>query len=203
MIGQQPAMYAGGFHHPWTWLTEQAGKQGHQCDADEGHTAAGHALLNALAIGSRVLIALASHQVNLSPDAKTGTQCHNKGLKYIDCAVKKCHMVFLLDFSLVLGIVFADVPSPACFWTRFFLHNRIGFVLTGGFGQNKKALRSRASNKMSITSRQVICVYDLVLVIGFQLQPVIEERLNIKGVLLIRPGSQLVVGMLGQVILVR
>ena len=59
------------------------------------------------------------------------------------------------------------------------------------------------SNKVSVTLHQVIGVHDLILITGFQLQPVIEEGLNIKGVFLIRPGGQLVVVVLGQVILVR
>ena len=44
-----------------------------------------------MSIGTGVVVAVAFQQVDSSPDAETGTQCDDEGLKNGDCAVEKCH----------------------------------------------------------------------------------------------------------------
>jgi len=57
-----------------------------------------------MSIGTRVVVAVAFQQVDSSPDAETGTQCDDEGLKNGYCAIEKCHNIFLLKFEIVLRI---------------------------------------------------------------------------------------------------
>jgi len=87
---------------------EQTGKKRYQGNADEGDTTASHQLLHALGLRAGVIVAgLRSapvgakptstgrrapfQQVDRTPDAKTGTECHDESLQYTDCSVVKCH----------------------------------------------------------------------------------------------------------------
>ena len=47
--------------------------------------------LSNLSICTGVVVTVAFQQVDGSPDAETGTQCDDEGLKNGDCAVEKCH----------------------------------------------------------------------------------------------------------------
>ena len=49
-----------------------------------------------MSICAGVIVAVTFQQVDCSPDAKTGTQCHNESLQYVNCAVEKCHKFVLL-----------------------------------------------------------------------------------------------------------
>ena len=49
---------------------EQAGEQGNEGDADEGDASARHQLLHALALGSRVVVAVALQKVDRAPHAE-------------------------------------------------------------------------------------------------------------------------------------
>ena len=40
-----------------------------------------------------VSIAVAFQQIDSAPDAKTGTESHDKGLKNSNCRVEKCHSI--------------------------------------------------------------------------------------------------------------
>ena len=57
---------------------EQTAQQGNQGDANQGNTAASHELLHTLTLGRGVITAVALHQVDGTPHAQTGTQCHNQ-----------------------------------------------------------------------------------------------------------------------------
>lgn len=47
--------------------------------------------LRHMSICPRVIISVSLHEVDTSPDTKTGSQSHNKGLQYVYCAVEKFH----------------------------------------------------------------------------------------------------------------
>ena len=46
-----------------------------------------------MSIGTGVVIAVTFQQIDSSPDAKTGTESHDKGLKNSNCRVEKCHSI--------------------------------------------------------------------------------------------------------------
>ena len=77
-------------------LPEQPTQQRDQGGADEGNTTAGHQLLHALALRAGVVVAIAFQQVDNTPNAKTGTQSDNEGLKHFDSRIKEIHNRFLL-----------------------------------------------------------------------------------------------------------
>ena len=72
-------------------LTEEAGKQRNEYDADQGYAAAGHELLHTLAFCTRVVVAVAFEQVDCTPDAETGTERDDEGLENLNSRVEKCH----------------------------------------------------------------------------------------------------------------
>ena len=53
-----------------------------------------------MSIRAGVIVAVTFQQVDRTPDAKTGTECHDESLQYTDCAVEKCHMKASFDVSL-------------------------------------------------------------------------------------------------------
>lgn len=72
---------------------EKPGEQRYKDHADYGYTSTGHELLHALAFGTRIVVAVTFQQVDDTPDAETGTERDNEGLKNGDCLFKKCHIV--------------------------------------------------------------------------------------------------------------
>ena len=52
-----------------------------------------------MSIGTGVVVTITLQQVDRTPDAKTGTESHDKGLKNGNCRVKKCHSNILLVVS--------------------------------------------------------------------------------------------------------
>ena len=76
-------------------LTEEAGEQRNEYDADQGYAAARHELFHTLAFRTRVIIAITFKQVDCAPDAKTGSESDNESLKNIDSRVKECHNLYL------------------------------------------------------------------------------------------------------------
>lgn len=72
---------------------EKPGEQRYKDHADYGYTSAGHKLLHALALCTRVVVAVTFQQVDDAPDTETGTERDNEGLKNGDCLFKKCHIV--------------------------------------------------------------------------------------------------------------
>lgn len=70
---------------------EQPGEQRYKDHADHGYTSAGHELLHALGFGPRVVVAVTFQEVDDAPDAKTGTESNNEGLKNGDRLIEKCH----------------------------------------------------------------------------------------------------------------
>ena len=82
-------------------LSEQAGEQRNENDADQGDTAARHELLHALTFRAGVVVAVAFQQVDGSPDAKSGTQSDDEGLEDPNSRVEKFHtMIFAADKRL-------------------------------------------------------------------------------------------------------
>ena len=74
-------------------LTEQAGEQRHEDEANQRDAAARHELFHALGLGTRVIIAIALEEVDRAPDCEAGTQGDDEGLKDIHCAVKEIHNI--------------------------------------------------------------------------------------------------------------
>ena len=72
-------------------LTEKTGEQRHEGDTDEGDTAASHELLHALGLCTGVIVAVAFEQVDYTPNAETGTESDNEGLKNTNSRVKEIH----------------------------------------------------------------------------------------------------------------
>ena len=72
---------------------EKPGEQRYKDHADYGYTSAGHKLLHALALCTRVVVAVTFEQIDNAPDTETGTERDNEGLKNGDCLFKKCHIV--------------------------------------------------------------------------------------------------------------
>ena len=60
---------------------EEAAEQRDEGGADQGDTAAGHELLDALGLRAGVIIAVALKQVDDTPDAETGTDGNHQRLK--------------------------------------------------------------------------------------------------------------------------
>ena len=72
---------------------EQPGEQRYKDHADYGYTSARHELLHALALCTRVVVAVALQKIDNAPDTETSTERDNEGLKNGDCLFKKCHIV--------------------------------------------------------------------------------------------------------------
>ena len=53
------------------------------------------ATLSHMSIRAGVVIAVSLKQIDNAPDTKSGSQCDNKGLQYIYCAVEKFHEILL------------------------------------------------------------------------------------------------------------
>jgi hypothetical protein len=54
-------------------------------------------MFDALALGTRVVVAVAFQEVYHAPDAQARPQRHNKGLQNFDCGIEKRHIIkFLL-----------------------------------------------------------------------------------------------------------
>ena len=54
-----------------------------------------------MSISRRVITAVALHQVDGTPHAQTGTQCHNQSLQNVHCAVKEFHRKISFVFEKV------------------------------------------------------------------------------------------------------
>lgn len=62
--------------------------------------------LRHMSICAGVIIAVAFQKVDCAPDTKTCTESYYQSLQNTDCAVEKCHKVFLLDLpAYVVGIM--------------------------------------------------------------------------------------------------
>ena len=79
---------------------EETRQQGDQGGADQGNTAAGHQLLDSLALSAGVIITISFQQVHNTPDAETGTDGDYQGLKDSDSRRKESHIkVLIATFS--------------------------------------------------------------------------------------------------------
>ena len=62
--------------------------------------------LRHMSICTGVIVAVAFQKVDCAPDTKTCTESYYQSLQNTDCAVEKCHKVFLLDLpAYVVGIM--------------------------------------------------------------------------------------------------
>ena len=48
-----------------------------------------------MSIRARIVIAVALHEIDHAPNAKSGSKCYNKGLQNVYCAIEKCHEYIL------------------------------------------------------------------------------------------------------------
>ena len=72
-------------------LTEQTGEKRDEGRDDQHHTAASHELLDALRLGTGVIVAVAFHEVDKTPHRKTGTEGDNERLKNRDSLIDESH----------------------------------------------------------------------------------------------------------------
>ena len=82
-----------------TGLTEQAGEQGHENEADQRDAAARHELFHALGLSAGVVVTVAFEEVDRAPDCEAGSEGDNEGLEDINGRVKEIH-------NIVAGISF-------------------------------------------------------------------------------------------------
>ena len=82
-------------------LSEQAGEQRNQNDADQSHVAASHELLHALRLRAGIVVAVAFQQIDCAPNTEPGTESDDEGLEDPNSRVEKCHtMIFAADKRL-------------------------------------------------------------------------------------------------------
>ena len=85
-----------------TGLTEQAGEQGDEDEANQGDVASRHQLFHALGLSAGVVVTVAFEEVDRAPDCEAGTESDNEGLEDINGRVKEIH-------NIVAGINFMIV----------------------------------------------------------------------------------------------
>ena len=78
-------------------LAEQTGQQGYEGDADQSDTATGHQLLHTLGLRAGVVVAIAFQQIDDTPNAETGTESDNEGLKNTNSRVKEIHRLNIAE----------------------------------------------------------------------------------------------------------
>ena len=76
-----------------TGLTEQAGEQGDEDEANQGDAASRHQLFHALGLSAGVVVTVAFEEVDRAPDGEAGTEGDDEGLEDINCAVKEIHNI--------------------------------------------------------------------------------------------------------------
>ena len=69
--------------------SEQTGQERNNGGADQGNTAAGHQLLDALGLRAGVIVAVTLEQVYQTPDAEAGTDRSHEGLQYFNSRTKR------------------------------------------------------------------------------------------------------------------
>lgn len=72
---------------------KEAGKLGNELTADQDDATAGHELLDALALCAGVIIAVTFQEVDNAPNAKACADSGHEGLKNLNAAAEKCHIV--------------------------------------------------------------------------------------------------------------
>ena len=72
-------------------LAEQTLEQRHKDHTDQSTPASCHQLLDALAFGTGIVIAITFKQVDATPNAQASTKGDDKGLKNVYCAIEKIH----------------------------------------------------------------------------------------------------------------
>lgn len=76
-----------------TGLTEQAGEQGHENEADQRDAAARHELFHALGLSAGVVVTVSFEEVDRAPNGEAGTESDNEGLENINGRVKEIHNI--------------------------------------------------------------------------------------------------------------
>lgn len=82
------------------FLLKQTAEKGDEGRADEDNAATGHKLLNALGLGTGVIVTIAFHEVDYTPNAETCADCDNKSLENANCRCEKCHIVCTFHYIL-------------------------------------------------------------------------------------------------------
>jgi len=82
----------------FSFFLEQTAEERNERSTDEDNTTAGHKLLDALGLCAWVIVAVAFQEVDNAPHAKTCADCDYESLKDLNCALKKCHMLFTFHY---------------------------------------------------------------------------------------------------------
>ena len=75
-------------------LTEKAGQQGNKGNTDEGDTATGDKLFNALRLCPRVIRTISFQKVDAAPNTERTAKGYNEGLQGFDCRIEEFHIYF-------------------------------------------------------------------------------------------------------------
>ena len=104
-----------------------------------------------MSIGTGVVVAVAFQQVDSSPDAETGTQCDDEGLKNGYCAVEKCHKCVPPCTMRPYGLVNSECP-PACAPAKGQKNSRVS-----NFNQ-KPGYVKRAAHRRPHQNSNLVCL---------------------------------------------
>jgi len=78
-------------------LSEETSQERDQFDTNQDDATTDHELFDALALGTRVIVAITFEQVDNPPDGETRhSQCNDQDFENVDCFVEKFHMLTLL-----------------------------------------------------------------------------------------------------------
>ena len=72
---------------------KETGKLGNELTADQDDATAGHELLDALALRAGVIIAVTFQKIDNAPNTEACTDSGHEGLKDLNAAAEKCHIV--------------------------------------------------------------------------------------------------------------
>ena len=143
-----------------------------------------------MSIAAGVVVTVTFQQVDGTPHAETDTQSDNQSLKNFDSRVKEFHS----RFSFI---------NESCRPSVHTRNHRCCAVNCGGSGLAGVPLWSKIKPPTGSGRRERISVHHDELITGVDLFFSVQIFFNIEGVFGVVVGGQLVVGMLGQVVLVR
>ena len=145
-----------------------------------------------MSIGAGVVVAVTFQQVDGTPNAETSTQSDNQSLKNFDRRVEEFHSLF----SFIIKRFRPFVHTRNLVVLRCITAARLIFRCT--FLAGIKIKPPTGSGR-----RKRISVHHDELITGVDLSFSVQIFFNIEGVFWVVVGGQLVVGVLGQVVLVR
>ena len=87
-----------------------------------------------MSISTGVIVAVAFQKVDSTPDTKTCTESYYQSLQNTDCAVEKCHKVFLLDLpAYMVGMMKWKLPRDS---RHVHLQEKKGIKISGADDQS-------------------------------------------------------------------